>query len=109
MKNKRKYEDSTATTAAEVAKKKLKKMSKKAAKPDSPAVADMKAKAAAFVQDQRKQANSLVDVMAFLGIFLCTYIIYTVVGSRNRIKLLAGIGAASNSFLECTEKRSELG
>jgi hypothetical protein len=69
MKNKRKYDDSRSSTAAEVAKKKLKKLSKKAAtKADSPTVADIKAKAAAFVQDQRKQANNLVDVLAYLGI-----------------------------------------
>jgi len=62
MKNKRKYDDTVS--AAEVAKKKLKNMTKKA---DSPTVADIKAKVAAFVQEPRKQANNLVDVMAYLG------------------------------------------
>ena len=64
MKNKRKYEDSTVS-AAEVAKKKLKKMTAK--KADSPTVVAVKGKVAAFVQDHRKQANNLVDVMAYLG------------------------------------------
>jgi hypothetical protein len=66
MKNKRKYEDS-ATAATDVAKKRLKQLKKISRKPDTPTMAEIKGKVAAFVED-RKQANNLVDVMGYLGI-----------------------------------------